>query len=155
VDNQCLFRTKLPSGLRVTVNHMSPATRDEFNIKEPCDLSFDGLRSLTDELVIAHLRAGHGDALGVLFDRYHRLVLHVALKIIHDVGEAEDVKFKTLRGIARTCDPWPERTSSMGERYEPKGGWILPKMVVANTSTTDPIYWCNSNQFQPETGARR
>ena len=70
---------------------MSPATKRESNIKEPCDLSFEGLRSLADEVVIAHLRAGHGDALGVLFDRYHRLVLHVALKILHDVGEAEDV----------------------------------------------------------------
>jgi uncharacterized repeat protein (TIGR03803 family) len=37
------------------VNHMSPATRDEFNIKEPCDLSFDGLRSLLDELMDSSL----------------------------------------------------------------------------------------------------
>src|SRR6266852_7574972 len=80
-----------PSGLRVAIKHTSLPMKDESNIKEPCDLSFDGLRSLADELVIAHLRAGHGDALGVLFDRYHRLVIHVALKIIHDVGEAEDV----------------------------------------------------------------
>ncbi len=70
---------------------MSPAAKDDSDIKEPCNLSFDGLRSLADEVVIAHLRAGHGDALGVLFDRYHRLVLHIALKILHDVGEAEDV----------------------------------------------------------------
>jgi RNA polymerase sigma-70 factor, ECF subfamily len=70
---------------------MSPTPKDDSDIKEPCNLSFDGLRSLSDEAVIAHLCAGHGDALGVLFDRYHRLVLHVALKIVHDVGEAEDV----------------------------------------------------------------
>jgi len=63
-----MFRTKLPSEFRVSVNHMSRAPKEESNIKEPCNLSFDGLRSLADELVIAHLQAGHGDALGVLFD---------------------------------------------------------------------------------------
>jgi RNA polymerase sigma-70 factor (ECF subfamily) len=40
---------------------------------------------------MAHLRRGQGDALAVIFDRYHRLVFHVALKILRDVGEAEDV----------------------------------------------------------------
>jgi RNA polymerase sigma-70 factor (ECF subfamily) len=120
VDNRCLFRTKLASELRAGVNHMSRATRDESNIKEPCDLSFDGLRSLADEFVIAHLRAGHGDALGVLFDRYHRLVLHVALKILHDVGEAEDVMqnvFMEIYKVAAQFDPARGTTKMWILRY--------------------------------------
>lgn len=40
---------------------------------------------------MAHLQAGRNDALAVLFDRYHRLVLSIALKIVRDSGEAEDV----------------------------------------------------------------
>ena len=40
---------------------------------------------------MAHLQAGHHDALAVLFDRYHRLVATVAFKILRDLGEAEDV----------------------------------------------------------------
>jgi len=100
---------------------MSPAApQDDANIKEPCDLSFDGLRSLADELVIAHLRAGHGDALGVLFDRYHRLVLHVALKIIHDVGEAEDVMqnvFMEIYKVAAQFDPARGTTKMWILRY--------------------------------------
>jgi len=99
---------------------MNPATKDESNIKEPCDLSFDGLRSLADELVIAHLRAGHGDALGVLFDRYHRLVLHVALKILHDVGEAEDVMqnvFMEIYKVAAQFDPARGTTKMWILRY--------------------------------------
>jgi RNA polymerase sigma-70 factor, ECF subfamily len=115
-----LFRTKIPSELRISVDHRSPATRDESNIKEPCDLSFDGLRSLADELVIAHLRAGHGDALGVLFDRYHRLVLHVALKILHDVGEAEDVMqnvFMEIYKVAAQFDPARGTTKMWILRY--------------------------------------
>ena len=46
---------------------------------------------LTSEYLIARLRQGHADALPVLFDRFHRLVLNIALKIVRDPGEAEDV----------------------------------------------------------------
>jgi|SRR5208283_949477 len=99
---------------------MSPAPKDDPKIKEPCNLSFDGLRSLSDEVVIAHLRAGHGDALGVLFDRYHRLVLHVALKILHDVGEAEDVMqnvFMEIYKVAAQFDPARGTTKMWVLRY--------------------------------------
>jgi RNA polymerase sigma-70 factor, ECF subfamily len=40
---------------------------------------------------MAHLCAGHDDALKVLFNRYYKLVLKVALKILRDDGEAEDM----------------------------------------------------------------
>jgi RNA polymerase sigma-70 factor (ECF subfamily) len=99
---------------------MSRTAKDDSKIKEPCNLSFDGLRSLTDEVVIAHLRAGHGDALGVLFDRYHRLVLHVALKILHDVGEAEDVMqnvFMEIYKVAAQFDPARGTTKMWILRY--------------------------------------
>lgn len=99
---------------------MSPAPKDDSNIKEPCNLSFDGLQSLPDEVVIAHLQAGHGDALGVLFDRYHRLVLHVALKILRDVGEAEDVMqnvFMEIYKVAAQFDPARGTTKMWILRY--------------------------------------
>ena len=99
---------------------MSPAPKDDSNIKEPCNLSFDGLQSLADEVVIAHLRAGHGDALGVLFDRYHRLVLHIALKILHDVGEAEDVMqnvFMEIYKVVAQFDPTRGTTKMWILRY--------------------------------------
>jgi len=99
---------------------MSPAPKDDSNVKEPCNLSFDGLRSLADEVVIAHLQAGHGDALGVLFDRYHRLVLHVALRILRDVGEAEDVMqnvFMEIYKVAAQFDPARGTTKMWILRY--------------------------------------
>jgi RNA polymerase sigma-70 factor, ECF subfamily len=37
------------------------------------------------------LQEGQSDALAVLFDRYQKLVLSIALKIVRDPGEAEDV----------------------------------------------------------------
>jgi RNA polymerase sigma-70 factor (ECF subfamily) len=46
---------------------------------------------LADDEVMASLQAGSHDALAVLFDRYHRLVFSIALRIVRDPGEAEDV----------------------------------------------------------------
>jgi RNA polymerase sigma-70 factor (ECF subfamily) len=46
---------------------------------------------LSAEELIARLGQGNADALPVLFDRFHRLVLKVALSIVRDPGEAEDV----------------------------------------------------------------
>jgi RNA polymerase sigma-70 factor (ECF subfamily) len=52
---------------------------------------YSDLAPLSDEALLAHLVAGHHDALAVLFDRYHRLVLNIALRILRDAGEAEDL----------------------------------------------------------------
>lgn len=46
---------------------------------------------LTDEDVMERLRQGHPDALATLFDRFYRLVLKIALRILRDPGEAEDL----------------------------------------------------------------
>lgn len=47
--------------------------------------------NLSDEDVMEQLRQGHPDALPILFDRFYRLVLKIALRILRDSGEAEDV----------------------------------------------------------------
>src|SRR6266436_2958140 len=56
-------------------------------IKEDCIREF---ADLSDERVMLEVQQGNGDAFAVLFDRYHRLVLVTALKILRDVGEAEE-----------------------------------------------------------------
>jgi RNA polymerase sigma-70 factor, ECF subfamily len=48
-------------------------------------------QKMTDEDVMEQLRNGNPDALRILFDRFHRLVLKIALRILRDPGEAEDV----------------------------------------------------------------
>jgi RNA polymerase sigma-70 factor (ECF subfamily) len=60
-------------------------------IIEPCRLTLRQLALVPDDELMAHLQQGHSDALGVLFDRYHRVVLAVASKIVRDASEAEDV----------------------------------------------------------------
>ncbi len=49
------------------------------------------LNEFTDEELARCLLAGEGDALTVLFDRYHRLVYSVAVRIVNDAAEAEEV----------------------------------------------------------------
>ncbi len=54
-------------------------------------LSVAQLQRLSDEQLMSCLQAGQTDALAVLFDRYQKLVLSIALKIVRDPGEAENV----------------------------------------------------------------
>jgi hypothetical protein len=61
------------------------------------------MQDLKDEKLMAQLQAGQADALAVLFDRYHRLVLGIALKIVRDRGEAEDVMQNVLLEIFRAA----------------------------------------------------
>jgi len=67
------------------------ATTKQHETFEPCGFSLHDLNGLSDESLMTHLQAGHADVLAIIFDRYYRLVLSVAMKILRDVGEAEDL----------------------------------------------------------------
>lgn len=69
---------------------------------EPCGLAHWQLQRLADEELMAHLKAGHHDALTVLFDRYHRLVLSIGLKLLRDMAEAQDLTQEVFLDIFRT-----------------------------------------------------
>src|SRR6266851_866332 len=78
----------------------NPATSQNSRI-----LEFQGL---SDEKIMLEVQRGSGDAFTVLFDRYHRLVLVTALKIVRDVSEAEEVTqnvFLEIYRAARQFDP--------------------------------------------------
>jgi len=66
--------------------------------------SWQELNQLGDEDLAAELLAGKHDAFVVLFDRYHKLIFGVAIKIVRDPGEAEEVVqtvfFDAFRGLA-------------------------------------------------------
>jgi RNA polymerase sigma-70 factor, ECF subfamily len=65
----------------------SVSTTDHFD--EP--LPWSSLQHLPDDELVLYLQKGQSDALAVLFDRYQKLVLSIALKLVRDRGEAEDV----------------------------------------------------------------
>jgi RNA polymerase sigma-70 factor, ECF subfamily len=45
----------------------------------------------SDEELMLQVQRGDGDAFATLFDRHHRLVLTIALRILRDVGEAQEI----------------------------------------------------------------
>jgi RNA polymerase sigma-70 factor (ECF subfamily) len=82
-------------------------------VSEPCGLGFLHLRQLRDEDLMCHLAAGHGDALAILFERYHRLVLSIALKTVRDRSEAQDVTQEVFFQLQRSVTKFdPARGST-------------------------------------------
>ena len=67
---------------------------------------------------MGYLRQGEKDALSILFDRHYRLVFSVALRILRDHGEAEDLMQEVFLDVLRKID-----------HYDPAKGsaktWIL------------------------------
>jgi RNA polymerase sigma-70 factor (ECF subfamily) len=61
------------------------------------------LGGLSDEDLIAHLQAGNHEAMNTLFRRYYRTVLSIALRIVRDAGEAEDVMQEVFLEVFRKC----------------------------------------------------
>ena len=53
--------------------------------------SWTDLREASDPELVNHLLCGHDDAFAVIVDRYQRLVFSVAVRIVKDEAEAEDV----------------------------------------------------------------
>lgn len=81
-------------------------------------LRYTALAELSDELVMVHLGGGNHDALAVIFDRYQRLVIRVAMQILRDPAEAEDVMQSVFISILETAS-----------KFDPSRGtlrvWIL------------------------------
>jgi RNA polymerase sigma-70 factor (ECF subfamily) len=76
--------------------------RSQQPLTEPCGFGCADLARLSDEAVMHHLAFGHDDALAILYDRYARLVMSIALKIVRDEGEAQDVKQEVFMNLYRT-----------------------------------------------------
>jgi hypothetical protein len=55
------------------------------------------LNEQTDEQLVRILLEGEKDALIVLFDRCHRLVYSIALRIVRDPGEVKEVGMMLLK----------------------------------------------------------
>jgi RNA polymerase sigma-70 factor (ECF subfamily) len=54
-------------------------------------LSYSELLAFGDEQLAAETQVGNADAFAVIFRRYHRLVHLLALRVLRDAGEAEDL----------------------------------------------------------------
>jgi len=56
-----------------------------------------------DEALIARVQAGDQTALGVLFDRYSRLVISIGSRILRDPGEAQELAQDVFLQVYRKC----------------------------------------------------
>jgi RNA polymerase sigma-70 factor (ECF subfamily) len=70
-------------------------------------------RDAEDALVMARIRAGDDSALAVLYDRYATLTLGMALKIIRDQSEAEDVVHDAFVAVVERADQFRAERGSL------------------------------------------
>lgn len=63
--------------------------------------TYSDLIDLGDDELMLSLKAGCNDALAVLLDRYQRLVYYIALRIVRDRQEAEDVMQNVFLDVFR------------------------------------------------------
>ena len=76
------------------------------------------LLAFNDEQLIEEMRAGNTDAFAVVFKRYHRLVHLVALQVLRDAGEAEDLTQTVFLQIYRSLGQFDLAKGSLK-------GWLL------------------------------
>ena len=68
---------------------------------------------MTDEEAMLRLRARDKDALTLLFERYSRLVLTIAFRVLRDYGEAEDVMQTLFLHLYQNADEYdPDKGSA-------------------------------------------
>ena len=72
-------------------------------------LQSENLCKLCDEELMQRVAVGCQDAVTVLFDRYQHLVFDVALRIVRDPGEAEEVVQTVFLDIYRAVANFDSR----------------------------------------------
>ncbi len=88
------------------------------SLTKPSGLQSEKLCKLSDEELMQRVAVGCQDAITALFDRYQHLVFDVALRIVRDPGEAEEVVQTVFLDIYRAV-----------ANFDPRKGiprvWIL------------------------------
>jgi RNA polymerase sigma-70 factor (ECF subfamily) len=74
----------------VRVSHIISAV-ERMRLSKSCDRDSEDLSKLSDEELMKRVSLEDHDACAFLYDRYHKLVFDVAVRILRDSGEAEDV----------------------------------------------------------------
>jgi DNA-directed RNA polymerase specialized sigma24 family protein len=97
------------------------------------------------------LRHGHPDAVPILFDRFHQLVLKIALRILRETTEAEDVMQDIFIEIFKKSGQFdPEKVSAKT--------WILQYAYLHSLSRRqylalrhfNGILWCSLQSMEAE-----
>ena len=90
----------------------------------------NGLEHCSDADLVRLLVAGNHEAMTVIFDRYYRLVMSVAIRMLHDVAEAEDVvQIVFSLGRSRNPDFWKPLRE---QQVEDEPGIALVGLLLAH-----------------------
>ncbi len=83
----------------------------------------DNLQQESDTELVRLLVAGNHDAMTVIFDRYYRLVMSVALRMLHDAAEATFTTKSRWMKWTPTLRPQPTFIRSAWIRAMPRDWW--------------------------------
>lgn len=85
--------------------------------------------ALEDSELLQRVRSGDQDAMAVIFRRYGGAIFSVALRILRDPGQAEDVMQEILFQLWRSSDSFVQGRGSLG-------AWLV---VVARNRSIDAL----------------
>jgi RNA polymerase sigma-70 factor (ECF subfamily) len=120
--------------------------------------SKDPLQQLSDEEVMHAVQRGDGDAFAVLFDRFHRLVLVTALKIVRDVSEAEEVTQNVFFEIYRIAEKFDSAKGSLKvwllqyayHRSMNRRNYLVLRQFYNRPELDDVLDWEEGTQGPPQ-----
>jgi len=97
--------------------------------REPARMEDSGAQSPADAELLKRISQRDESAMGLLFDRYARIVYSIALRVLHDPSEAEDVMQEVLMQVWRGAQSFIVGRGSLG-------GWLA---VVARNRAIDVL----------------
>jgi RNA polymerase sigma-70 factor (ECF subfamily) len=108
------------------------------------------LQEASDEELVEHWLSGNSDAFAAIVDRYQRLVFSIAVRIVRDEGEAEDVaqtvfmdiftqvgKFDPSRGILKVWVMQYAYSRSMNCRHRLEQRQFYSNVELGDVKTSD------------------
>lgn len=84
---------------------------------------------MTDAAIVAGIRSGDESSLALLYDRYSRVVYSVALRVVGDTGQAEDILQEIFLQLWRNPDSFDASRGNLGP-------WLS---VIARNRAIDAI----------------
>jgi RNA polymerase sigma-70 factor, ECF subfamily len=102
-------------------NPSAPAPRSFYRTAESA--------SMQDLALLSGIQSGSQEAMTAFFDRYSKMVYSVALRVLHDAGEAEDVMQEIFVQVWQNPQAYDSSRGSLG-------GWLV---VVARNRAIDKL----------------
>ncbi|HUY82711.1 MAG TPA: sigma-70 family RNA polymerase sigma factor [Acidobacteriaceae bacterium] len=100
------------------------------NVQSPRSLNRTAEGASVEDLALLHqIQAGSQDAMAAFFDRYSKMVYSVALRVLNDSSEAEDVMQEVLLQVWRNPGAFVAGRGSLG-------GWLV---VVTRNRAVDKL----------------